>query len=424
MRKIIIIILGFLLSISSHAQREDVNYDETKVPEYKLPDPLINNDGSPVKDHMQWTSSRREEVLNLFEEHMYGRIPEQFNGEIEFKVLDETEYVFGGMAKRKQVRVFFDKEKKIFMDMLIYLPQTMNKPVPVFLGYNFNGNHTITHDKEVLVTESWVRNNRDLGITDNKPNEHNRGMSHSRWAIEVILSRGYGVASIYYGDVDPDFHDEFQNGIHPLYYRKGQKKPDPDEWGAIGAWAWGLSRALDYFETDNEIDHNKVIVMGHSRLGKTSLWAGAQDERFAIVISNDSGCGGAALSRRRFGEKVKHINNSFPHWFNDNFVKYNDNEDALPLDQHMLISLIAPRPVYIASAELDEWADPKGEFLSALHANPVYKLFGFEGMPAKEWPEIGKSVHGTIGYHVRPGKHDVTLFDWIQYIDFADKHLK
>ncbi|MFC2125060.1 acetylxylan esterase [Bacteroidota bacterium] len=424
MKKIIIIILGLVTSGNIQAQRADVNYDESKVPEYKLPDPLINNDGSHVKDPKQWTSSRRGEILNLFEEHMYGKVPEQFNGVMEYEVLDETEYVFGGMAQRKQVRVFFDKDKRIFMDILIYLPQTRSKPVPVFLGYNFDGNHTITHDEEVFITKNWVDNDRDLGITDNKADERNRGMSHDSWAIEVILSRGYGIASIYKGDVDPDFHDEFQNGIHPLFYRKGQNKPDPDEWGTIGAWAWGLSCALDYFETDDEINHDRVIVMGHSRLGKTSLWAGAQDERFAIVISNDSGCGGAALSRRRFGETVEAINDVFPHWFNDNFLKYNGKEDALPIDQHMLIALMAPRPVYIASAEEDEWADPKGEFMAGLHADPVYNLFGLEGLPVNEWPEVGKPVHGTIGYHVRLGKHDVTLFDWIQYLDFADKHLK
>ncbi len=400
------------------AQPKNYNYDEAKVPKYTLPELLLMTNGTRVKTVKAWETQRRPEILKLFKKEMYGRAPGK-PANLKFSVFDEQK-VLKGKAIRKQVEVqFAGKADGPRMTVLIYLPANAKEPVPTFLALNFRGNHTVADDPGIRLPHSWVRGRAKGEAVDNRATEKGRGLAKSRWNVMNILKRGYGLATIYYGDIDPDFDDGWKNGVHALY-----PKPKSDEWGSIATWAWGLSRALDYFENDKDIDHKQVAVMGHSRLGKTSLWAGAADPRFALVISNNSGCGGAALSRRAFGETVKRINTSFPHWFNDNFLKYNDNENACPVDQHMLIALAAPRPVYIASAVEDRWADPNGEFLSGKHASPVYQLYGLKGLPASKQPPVDKPVMGTIGYHVRTGKHDVTDFDWKQYMNFADKHLK
>lgn len=402
---------------------EEFNYDEAKVPAYTLPDVLKAEDGTVVDSAQLWNTKRRPELLRLFEEHVFGTLPQ---GEVTLRtrVRSENAQALNGAALRREVTVYFsDDDLGPRMDLLIYTPADANGPVPTFLGYNFKGNHAIESDPSLHLSDAWFQDDKELGIKDNRATEQSRGAEASRWPVSMIVKRGYGLVTIYYGDIDPDFDDGFKNGIH-AHFEKGEAPRRGDAGGSISAWAWGLSRALDVLEADPRIDAKKVAVIGHSRLGKTSLWAGATDPRFAMVISNNSGCGGAALSKRQFGETVARINTVFPHWFCLNHRRYNDNEAALPVDHHMLIALSAPRPVHVASAQEDKWADPYGEYLGLYHAGPAFRLFGKTPLPSEKMPAVDQPIMLDVAYHIRTGKHDVTDYDWEQYLQFADRHLK
>jgi hypothetical protein len=405
------------------------NEDESKVGAYTLPDPLVANDGTRVRDAAAWRAKRRPELLELFAREVYGRTPGGRPAKMQWAVTSVDRAALGGKAVRKEVTVWFTEKKDgPRMHLLIYQPAGAagaHAPWPAFLGLNYYGNQCVSADPGITLSTAWMRPTAEYKIVNNRATEGTRGAHASRWDIETVIGRGYATATVYYGDLCEDRNEGLTKDVGAVFGTRAVENRKPDEWGAIGIWAWGLSRALDYLASDPEIDGKRVAVHGHSRLGKAALWAGAQDERFAMVISNDSGCGGAALSKRIFGETVERINTSFPFWFARNFRAYNLREEALPVDQHELIALIAPRPVHVASAQADTWADPRGEFLSAKHAEPVYALFGKKGLGVADMPPVDQPVIGdAIAYHMRTGKHDITPYDWAQYLNHADRALK
>ncbi|MCC5939241.1 MAG: acetylxylan esterase [Lunatimonas sp.] len=419
MKKLVLALAAFLPLAPSLAQNFIPNYDEEKVPDYVLPDPLRFANGQRVESAADW-ENRKLETLRLFEEEMFGISP-AWDGQMRVQELSRNEEALGGKAVQREVKLTLERKgQTVDLVLLTFLPKGVDK-APMFVGLNFYGNHTISMDEAIQVTKSWIRNNADMGYTNNQASDRNRGSRVTNWPVQDMVDRGYGLATLYYGDIDPDFDDGFANGVHALFLDEVRNE---NSWGSVAAWAWGISRVVDYLEDVPGVDRGRLAVVGHSRLGKAALWAAAVDPRFSMAISNNSGCGGAALSRRRFGETVERINTSFPHWFNQRFRYYNKEEDSLPMDQHQLIALLAPNPVYIASAADDLWADPKGEFLSAVAATPVYQFLGKEGMPVSEWPSIEVPVMGTLGYHVRTGGHGMLYYDWMQYLDFADKHWK
>ena len=416
MKHFILSIAFLLLTGYSFAQQEGINYDESKVPVFTPSDPLTFNDGKKVTSVRQWENQRRAEILEFFASQVYGRTPKD-KIKVTYETVSENPNFLDGKATCKQVKfVFTNGNQKIEALLLLVLPNGTKGKVPVFVAYNFNGNHSTFADPSIEYSSSFAR------LTAPGHRNWERGNQSTRWCFEQVTGRGYGIATMFYQDIYPDRPDMEEQSVVSLFpgYQSGQETPD--QWQALGAWAWGTSRIVDYLETQKRVDAKKIITMGHSRHGKAALWAGAQDKRFQIVIANESGCGGAAMSKRVFGENVARITNAFPHWFCPAFNRYANNEASLPFDQHELIALMAPRKVYIASAVEDTWADPKGEFLSGYYAGTVYELYGLKGLGTDVHPPLHQPVMYDVGYHIREGVHDVTEYDWKCFMDFADLH--
>jgi len=402
-----ILLLGGTVALSREPKEYDgdVIYDEMRIPHYDLPELLVTAEGKTIETAEEWTHIRRPEILALFGNLVYGCVPEpQSPVKIDFEVKKTNRKFMGGRATRKDVQIRLSNDRgKAEMLVLVFVPNKAAKPVPAFMKHSFNN----TGSSDFDVHSMWP------------------GRLRNGWPLGKFFDRGYGFVAVYQQDLVGHNEVEFLRGIHPLFYRKGQSFPKAHEWGVLSAVAWGAMRAMDYLETDGDIDHERVAIMGHSKMGKATLWTAAQDERFALAISAQSGCAGAALWRRRSGETLEKMVTRFPYWLCRNAWKFVNCEDDLPVDQHMLLACIAPRPVYVHSAVEDTWADPRGEYLSAYHASEVYRLFGKKGLTSPASPPVGEAIiESDVGYHVRKGGHSIEMYDWERFLDFADYHLK
>ncbi|MEN9019863.1 MAG: acetylxylan esterase [Verrucomicrobiales bacterium] len=400
-----------LLTLSQMSAREpkeydkDVNYREERLPAYDLPKLLVTPQGKTIKTAEEWHTIRRPQILALYSNLIYGCVPEPASPiQQSFEVVKTDPEFMGGKATRKDVKIRLKNDLgEMEMHFLVYVPNKAEKPAPTFFKHSFNN------------TKS-----RDFDVSDKNP-----GTLRNGWPLGDFFDRGYGFCAVYQQDLVGHNETSFLNSIHKLFYPKGQSFPKASEWGVLSTCAWGAMRGMDYLETDDDIDHTRVAIMGHSKMGKATLWTAAQDERFALAISAQSGCAGAALWRRKSGETLKKMVTRFPYWLCRNAWKFVEQEDDLPVDQHMLLACIAPRPVYVHSGVDDTWADSRGEYLSAYHASEVYRLLGKKGLESEESPEVGKAIiKSDVGYHNREGGHSIDPFDWERFMEFAEYHFK
>lgn len=390
----------------------------------QYPDPLKMRDGTPVNTVEEWNTKRKPELKALFQHYMYGQLPPA--PQITATVRSTFSDCLGGKATMKQVAIAFGPADCPTINLLLIVPnraadkqgQAPRLAPPVILGLNFTGNHSVLPDPRIELNANWIANNRP-GVKNNRATEATRGTGSGQWEVEQTIDRGYALATFYYGDVVPD-QANLRGGIHPYYFT------DPQDWGAIAAWAWGVQRAVDYLVTDSDVDPNRVVVFGHSRNGKAALVAAAFDERIAAVIPHQAGCGGTGPSRSHNpkAESVTRINTSFPHWFNAQFKNFGGHEDRLPFDQNCLLALCFPRPILLTNGQQDQWANPPGQLDMLRSASRVYDKFGVPGIAEDASPEDGKMIGTNLCYYVDGKEHKVDKEYWAVFLDFADKIFK
>ncbi len=401
-----------------------------------FPDPLLMLNGEKVTTAKQWNENRRPELKAMFAHYMYGEIPPK-PAKLDFKSSLVDEKFLGGKATLKVVTISIPGSDVPKIDLLVVTPNAAKKPAPVFLAMNFCGNHAIHSDPRIPLAKSFLGSGCK-GCTNNHATDAARGAQAADWPLEEIISRGFAFASFANADVDSD-RGNVSDGVY-AWLAKERTGPaansSTSNRGCIAGWAWGFQRCVDYLVTDSAIDKSRIAAVGHSRNGKTALLAAAYDERIALAIPHQAGCGGTAPSRvkpelsapgangRPTAETVAVINRSFPHWFNAEFKKFNEQPEKFPFDQHELVALMAPRPVLLSNAAGDKWANPSGQFDVLKAAEPVYRLLAAGGCDASEMPPEGILVDSKLGYYIRAGNHSMTSGDWMVFLDFAARHLK
>ena len=424
LRHIVLIqLLGCLLwSVSTASAQTFPPFDQ--LPAVKeLPDPLRMANGEQVKTPEEWRNNRRPELLKLVQHYMYGFAPVE-TPQLSAEVVRVDDKALNGKAVLEEITLKFGPENRGRINLLLIRPAKPG-PCPVFVGLNFNGNHAVLADPQISLPSGWVREKKDV-VKDNRATEAGRGAEVNGWNAELLVDRGYALATAYYGDIDPDKAD-FTDGVQALYYKPGQTEPEPQEWGSVRAWAWGVSRMIDYLAVwePEQIDSKRIAVIGHSRLGKTALLAGALDERIAIVCPHQSGTGGAALSRDNNQETVERINKVFPHWFCKNFQAFGQHEDRIPFDQHSVMALCAPRPILDTEGSLDTWANFDNSLRALQAAHPVYQLLGKRGFaagqPVMQNDPFTNANFGELVQARREDKHELNRGFWLRILDFADR---
>lgn len=424
-RHLPLILALFFLTAGSSAPAQELPPPGDLTPQAGLPDPLTFFDGRKVETKEQWVKERRPELQRLFQHYMYGNLPPK-PAQTQV-VATAPQDCLGGKGTFRQITIAFVKPQlKRKLNVLLISPKEATSPPPVFLGMNFCGNHAVLDDPAIGIPSTWIYKSC-AGVENDRATEKGRGSQKDVWNADLIVERGYALATFYSGDIDPDTAD-FADGLNGELLDLSKPLPG-DAAGTIACWAWGYHRIVDALSEPVEgeplVDPKRIIAVGHSRNGKTSLLAAAMDDRIALAIPHQAGCGGTAPSRTSDtrAESVKRINTSFPHWFCDNFTQFNDATDRLPFDQHCLAALCAPRPVLFTNAQEDQWANPSGQFQMLQAATPVYELLGVEGLAADKEPPENELVASRLGYFIRPGKHSMTRADWQVFLDFADKHL-